>query len=119
MQIYATTSQKKNPDYLEITKINRVSQSVIEALGGFEDTVKPLMESLKRNELRPFEYFNNKHVRNEKQPFNNNSKTKIMSASPLRATVKIEQHDSSSADEVPSDYEDFDRNGPKTLLSEY
>jgi hypothetical protein len=46
VQIYATTSQKKAPDYLEMTKNNKVSQSVIEAVGGFQDTVKPMMESL-------------------------------------------------------------------------
>ena len=46
VQIYATGSQKKSPDYLEITKIKKASQAVIDSLGGFQDTVKPLMESL-------------------------------------------------------------------------
>ena len=47
------------------------------------------MESLKKNELRPFEYYNNSHAQNEKQVLNKNSKAKILSASPLRATVQI------------------------------
>jgi len=44
---------------------------------------------------------------------------KILSASPLRATVKIEQEDSSSADECLSEEEDFARKGLKTLISKY
>jgi hypothetical protein len=47
------------PEYLAITKNNNVSQDVINQLGGIEDTVKPMQESLRQNELRPYEYIQN------------------------------------------------------------
>jgi len=77
------------------------------------------MKSLQRNELRPFEYFNNKHVRNEPRNLGNNQNTRILSASPIRATMKIDQGSSSSDLERVSDDEEIIKERRKTLLSNY
>lgn len=46
-------------DYLAMTRNNQVTQEVLDSLGGIQDTVKPMQESLMKNELRPYEYIRN------------------------------------------------------------
>jgi hypothetical protein len=40
--------------YRSLTTNNRVDKGIIESIGGIENTLKPLEESLKEHELRPF-----------------------------------------------------------------
>jgi hypothetical protein len=40
--------------YRSLTTNNLVPPNVIESLGGIENTLKPLEETLKQHELRPF-----------------------------------------------------------------
>ena len=47
------------PDYMSIINNNIVNQDVIDSLGGIEDTIKPMQESLIANELRPYDYIRN------------------------------------------------------------
>ena len=40
--------------YRKIKDNNMVDKSIMESIGGIEDTLKPLQETLKQHELRPF-----------------------------------------------------------------
>ena len=86
-------------------------------------------ESLRRNELRPFEYI--KNYSQEIQQLSNRpgpesevalEGLKILSASPFRATVKMDQQYVTNEQEENSDDEEFARDGtfketsPMTLL---
>jgi hypothetical protein len=39
-----------------MTQNNTVSKEILNSLGGIEDTIAPMKESLMKNELRPFDY---------------------------------------------------------------
>ena len=45
----------ERPSYAKLTQLNSVPLSVINSLGGLQDTVSPMIESLKRTELRMYE----------------------------------------------------------------
>jgi len=40
--------------YRSIKENNLVGKNIIDSLGGIEDTLKPLQETFKQHELRPF-----------------------------------------------------------------
>lgn len=97
-----TAAQKPQPlprpDYLAITRNNVVPPTVIESLGGVQDTIAPIQASLKRNELRPFEY-----VRRPTSNKSSDKGPKILSASPYRAHVEVPM-----SNEVEARFEQID-----------
>ena len=97
-------------DYLGITKKNDVPKQILESLGGIKDTVSPMEESLRQNEMRPFDYVRDipSAIKNLKeQPSNfatQPSDLKLISASPYRASVMVVD---SKENEDDSPEEDF------------
>ena len=83
------------PNYFMMTQNNQAPPEVIEQLGGVPDTIKPMHESLLRNELRPYEFVRNyaKEImelrRNPNAEIVEDPNSKILSASPFRASVQI------------------------------
>jgi hypothetical protein len=82
-----------------------VPQEVIDSLGGIQNTIKPLEKSLIAHELRPYDYFIDYKqtvldLRLNKEPSISTQRyrdgahmvenSKVVSASPFRATVRIE-----------------------------
>eukprot|EP00347_Sterkiella_histriomuscorum_P010311 403376790 len=110
--------------YRSITTNNQVPQTVIESIGGIENTLKPLEETLKQHELRPYqiqrdykkEYQYSQRGKSLKRSFsehNNaqsiqdlkNDSVKLVSVSPFRAVVKVNpyaQSHSHNRDESPN-----------------
>ena len=77
--------------------ITKVPDEVIESIGGIEDTLKPLEETLKQHELRPYQIQRDykRDFENSKMGRRTNSEVrsenvKLVSVSPYRAVVKIE-----------------------------
>lgn len=109
--------------YSQIKMQTNVSQEVIDSLGGIQNTIKPLEKSLFAHELRPFDYFCDYKqtlldLRMNKEPSISSHRykdanhlienSKIVSASPFRATVKFDAEktidsDSNEADEFERD----------------
>ncbi len=62
-KIYQTYSDHmvsfKRPDYVGMARNMQTTKQVIESLGGIQDTIAPMQESLLKNELRPIEYIRN------------------------------------------------------------
>jgi hypothetical protein len=75
---------------------------VIDQLGGLQDTIKPMMDSLRKNELRPYEFIKDGH-RSTNQP--NLQNVKIMSASPFRASVKMEADESEHSEDGDREFD--------------
>ena len=122
---------------MSMTRTNRVSQAVIDSLGGIEDTIKPMQNTLKKHELRPFDYLRDyateiKSLKSGKgQPIGEPEmeSMNIISASPYRATIKVDTPIKSAfnkhaEDDQNSEEDDFARSGtlndpPMTFLSTF
>ena len=83
-----------------------MSNNIIESIGGIEDTLKPLEDTLKEHELRPYqvqrdykkEFAYSQRGKSMKRSFSehgrdvdlkNNDNVKLVSVSPFRAVVKV------------------------------
>ena len=97
---------------------------MIDQLGGIQDTIKPMQDTLRQHELRPFEVIRSyaNEIRNQKPSYQNPelSHVKLISASPFRATVKVQDHPDSVSDRGSED-EDFARDTvpQKSFLNSY
>lgn len=92
-----------------------MSAEVIESLGGIRDTIKPLQETFKQHELRPYQvlYDYKDHIKHLKStPYSDlcvsnkmaaDGKAMIVSASPYRAHVKLDPSNRGSPKESDSE----------------
>jgi hypothetical protein len=107
--------------YRSLQSQNLVDEQVIESLGGIEDTLKPLEATLKQHELRPYSVQRNYRrelIRSSRgaNPTGsgsssrrvtdhiNQEKIKLVSVSPFRAVVKVED----GSDEGHDSGDDFE-----------
>lgn len=127
------------PNYIAMTQNNSVTQEVLNSLGGIQDTVSPMKESLLKNELRPYDYvrappLNERQtnsfalLRNFSTPVANEGSLKVRSVSPYRATIQIDastvqldpprQNNTTQSDDASNEDEDFERDGTLTQQPE-
>jgi hypothetical protein len=93
-----------------------VDEQVIESIGGIEDTLKPLRSTLQQHELRPYsvhrdyrkDFIRSSRPSSRGPPESQSSrrvteidpeKMKLVSVSPFRAVVKVQDDDSVEEDE--------------------
>ncbi|CDW77843.1 UNKNOWN [Stylonychia lemnae] len=93
------------PDfYRGLTLNNQVSNNIIDSIGGIENTLKPLEDTLRQHELRPFqiqrdykkEYQYSQRGKSLKRSLSEHGEIKpetlhLVSVSPFRAVVKIDK----------------------------
>jgi RecA-family ATPase len=99
-----------------------VTPEIIESLGGIQNTIKPLEKSLLAHELRPIEYMIDykqtlQDLRHHREPMISSNafrdpqmlaqSSKLLSASPFRATIKLESVE--KVDVHSSDADEFER----------
>lgn len=99
---------------------------MLESLGGVKDTVTPMKESLKQNEMRPYEYVRDyssalKNLKEQPSNFATQpSDVKLISASPYRASVLVvENRDECGPADDSSDNEKFKDSKCVTPMAEY
>eukprot|EP00352_Strombidinopsis_acuminata_P002604 CAMPEP_0176395560 /NCGR_PEP_ID=MMETSP0126-20121128/43505_1 /TAXON_ID=141414 ORGANISM="Strombidinopsis acuminatum, Strain SPMC142" /NCGR_SAMPLE_ID=MMETSP0126 /ASSEMBLY_ACC=CAM_ASM_000229 /LENGTH=121 /DNA_ID=CAMNT_0017768509 /DNA_START=199 /DNA_END=564 /DNA_ORIENTATION=+ len=109
--------------YMDLINQNTTNKDVIDSLGGIDDMLKPLEGSMKKHELRPYtiqvDYQEEiKNIQRAERPrsglnsVSNFDQAKIVSASPYRAVIQLDNENEEDEDANDFEREDSPRSSP-------